>query len=75
MKILYVWEVLAPISYVATVTLGGSLSQSYSYITQTGSEMIETGAPNKSLLDALFPVYDRLVGFFSSPLRTRNKTL
>jgi hypothetical protein len=73
MKILSVRGVFAPISYVATVTLGGSLR--HRHMKQTGSDVVETGASNKSLLDALFPVYARLSGFISSGLRARTKTI
>lgn len=75
MKILSVWGVLAPISYVSTVTLDGSLRHSHRYVKRTGSDMVETGAPKKLLLVALFRFYDQRVGFFSSRLRARNKTL
>ena len=73
MKILSVRGVFAPISYVATVTLGGSLR--HRYIEITGCDIVETGASNTLLLDALFPVYDRLSGFIGSGFRARKKSI
>jgi len=63
-RILSVCGTLAPILYVATVALGGAIRPGYSHIAQAVSELIETGAPNKALLDALFIIYNLMVGLF-----------
>jgi len=63
-RILSVCGALAPILYVMTVALAGAIRPGYSHIAQAVSELIETGAPNKALLDALFIIYNLLVGLF-----------
>ena len=63
-RILSVCGALAPILYVMTVAWGGATRPGYSHIAQAVSELIETGAPNKALLDALFIIYNLLVGLF-----------
>jgi len=63
-RILSICGALAPILYVMTVALGGAIRPGYSHIAQAVSELIETGAPNKALLDALFIIYNLLVGLF-----------
>ncbi len=57
-RILSIGGALAPILYVMTVALGGAIRPGYSHIAQAVSELIETGAPNKALLDALFIIYN-----------------
>src|SRR6266498_2022575 len=52
--------ILAPLVYVAAVILGGVLRPGYSHIAQYVSELIETGAPNKALLNPLFALYNIL---------------
>jgi hypothetical protein len=52
--------ILAPIVYAAAVVLGGILRPGYSHISQFVSELIAAGAPNKSLLDPLFALYNLL---------------
>lgn len=47
-----------PVVYVLTVILGGVLRPGYSHVSQAVSDLIATGAPNKSLLDLLFALYN-----------------
>jgi len=61
-RILSICGALAPILYIMTMVLGGAIRPGYSHIAQAVSELIETGAPNKALLDALFIIYNLLVG-------------
>ncbi len=55
---------LATIVYVGTVILGGAIRPGYSHIAQYVSELIAAGAPNKSILDPLFALYNLLVAVF-----------
>jgi len=57
--------ILATAVYVITVILGGILTPEYSHISQAVSDLIAAGAPNKSLLDLLFALYNLLVIAFS----------
>lgn len=59
-KILTLSGVLAPLAYVMAVIVGGILRPGYSHIAQYVSELIETGAPNKAILDPLFAIYNIL---------------
>lgn len=73
-KILMLCGILAPVVYVATVILGGILRPGYSHVSQAVSELIATGAPNKSLLDALFAIYNFLTVAFGIGLFLRVRT-
>jgi len=64
-KILMLGGILAPIVYVLTVILGGVIRPGYSHISQAVSDLIATEAPNKSLLDPLFALYNLLVIAFA----------
>jgi hypothetical membrane protein len=59
-RILMLCGVLAPTVYAVTVVLGGILRPDYSHISQFVSELIAAGAPNKTLLDPLFALYNLL---------------
>lgn len=59
-KFLMFSGVLAPLTYVLAVVIGGILRPGYSHITQYVSELIEAGAPNKAILDPLFSIYNIL---------------
>lgn len=59
-KVLMLSGVLAPVIYSLSVVVGGILRPGYSHIAQYVSELIETGAPNKALLDPLFAIYNIL---------------
>jgi hypothetical protein len=62
---------LAPVVYVVTLILGGLLRPGYSHISQAVSDLIASGAPNKSLLDPLFAIYNLLTVAFGSELFKR----
>jgi hypothetical protein len=63
-RILFLFGIAAPLLYVATVILGGALRPGYNHLSMAVSELIEAGAPNKTLLDALFCAYNvLLIGF------------
>jgi hypothetical protein len=53
--------ILSPIIYVVTVAIGGILDPSYSQIGKTVSELVQRGAPNRDLLNALLVVYNILI--------------
>ena len=69
-KLLFLSGMLAPVVYVSAVTVGGLKRPGYSHRSHFVSELIEKGAPNKSLLNPLFALYNLLtiafgVGFFT----------
>jgi len=45
--------IIAPILYLLMVIIGGALSPSYSHISDTVSELLVSGAPNKAILNTL----------------------
>jgi hypothetical membrane protein len=59
-RLLALCGILAPLVYIGTVILGGFLRPEYSHISQAVSDLIATRAPNKSLLDPLFAIYNLL---------------
>jgi len=63
-RLLLFCGILAPVVYVGTVIVGGAIRPGYSHIAQAVSELIESGAPNKPVLDALFIVYNLLASAF-----------
>jgi hypothetical protein len=56
--------VLAALAYVAAVLVGGLLRPGYDHLVEPVSELMAAGAPNKTLLDVLFLVYNGLVIVF-----------
>ena len=76
-KVLMLCGILAPVIYVITVILGGALRPEYSHVSQAVSDLVAAEAPNKSLLDPLFGIYNVLtfafgVGLFQY-VRTDNQ--
>ena len=57
--------ILATLVYCIAVAIGGAIRPGYSHISQFISELIATGAPNKSLLDLMFAVYNILTTVFA----------
>lgn len=57
-RTLYLAGALAPVLYLITVILGASLRADYSHISNAISELLLVGAPNKTLLDTLFILYN-----------------
>jgi peptidoglycan biosynthesis protein MviN/MurJ (putative lipid II flippase) len=64
-KVLAVCGLLAPLLYVFTVVLGGIVTPNYSHASSAISELIETGASYKTLLDPLFDLYNILIILFA----------
>lgn len=69
-KIFMLCGMLAPVVYVIAVIIGGILRPGYSHKSQFVSELIESGAPNKSLLNPLFALYNLLTIAFGIGLFT-----
>jgi hypothetical membrane protein len=67
-KYLLVCGVLAPLLYVGAVILGGLLRPGYSHVAHAISELIAAGAPNTTLLNPLFTLYDLLLAIFGTGL-------
>ncbi len=60
-KLFALCGILSPLVYIVAVALGGILDPSYSHVTKTVSELVQLGAPNRELLNALFVVYNVLI--------------
>ncbi|MGD2156036.1 MAG: DUF998 domain-containing protein [Anaerolineales bacterium] len=56
-KILYVFGMLIPVTYIFMYILGGVLRPDYSHISNSVSELLSPGAPNKSLLMVIQTIY------------------
>src|SRR5690349_24806688 len=67
-KYLLFCGMLAALIYIGTVILGGLLRPGYSHITHAISELIAAGAPNTTLLNPLFTLYDLLLAAFGAGL-------
>jgi hypothetical protein len=63
-KTLYVCGMLIPITYIFLYILGGALRPGYSHISNSVSELLSPGAPNKSLLIIIQTIYALLHVFF-----------
>jgi hypothetical protein len=74
-KILMLCGMLAPMVDVIAVISGGILRPSYSHRSQFVSELIESGASNKSLLNPLFALYNLLTIAFGIGLFTRVRAM
>jgi hypothetical protein len=57
LKTLYVFGMLIPITYIFMYILGGALRPGYSHISNSVSELLSPGAPNKSLLVIIQTIY------------------
>ena len=63
-KSLRILGIIAPITYIITVILGGAITTGYSHAVQAISELTATGSQHKTLLDILFSGYNiMLIGF------------
>ena len=56
-KIFYVFGMLIPITYIFMYVLGGALRPGYSHISNSVSELLTPGSPNKSLLVVIQSIY------------------
>ena len=61
MNVLALCGILASVLYVVALVVGNILDPSYSQVGKTISELIERGAPNRDLLNAIFIIYNVLV--------------
>jgi hypothetical protein len=61
LKVLALCGILAPVLYIAALIVGNILDPSYSQVGKTVSEIIERGAPNRDLLNAIFIIYNILL--------------
>ena len=71
LKVLAFCGILAPILYMAALIVGNILDPSYSQVGKTVSELIERGAPNLDLLNAIFVIYNILLIPFAFGLYSR----
>ena len=58
----------AAVVYAFTVILGGIMRPGYSHLSQAVSELIEEGAPNTTILNLLFLLYNLLTALFAGGL-------
>jgi hypothetical protein len=56
-RTLYVFGMLIPITYVFLYILGGALRPGYSHISNSVSELLSPGSPNKALLAFIQAIY------------------
>ena len=63
-RYLLICGLLAPLVYVGAVILGGLLRPGYSHVAHAISELIAAGAPNTTLLNPPFTLYDILLAAF-----------
>ncbi len=63
-KIFYLCGMFVPLTYIFMYILGGALRPGYSHISNSVSELLSPGAPNKSLLDVLNVTFALLYAFF-----------
>ncbi len=63
-KIFYLSGMLYPLLYIFMYILGGALRPGYSHISDSVSELLSPGSPNKSLLDILNVTYALLIILF-----------
>ena len=57
-KLFFLCGMLAPLVYVGAVIIGGAKRPGYNHLSRFVSELLEAGAPNKSLLNPLFALYN-----------------
>lgn len=63
-KIFSVFGMLVPPVYIFMYILGGALRPGYSHISDSVSELLSPGAPNKSLLDVVNGIFALLYTLF-----------
>ena len=64
-RVFFLCGLVAALLYVAVVVAGGIMRPGYDHLSMAVSELIAAGAPQKSLLDALFIVYNGLLIVFA----------
>ena len=63
-RLLSICGVIAPVLFVFMSILGGALRPGYSHLSDTVSELLSPGAPNKALLDTFYTTFTLLMGLF-----------
>jgi hypothetical membrane protein len=63
-KIFYMCGMLVPLAYIAMYVIGGALRPGYSQISDSVSELLSPGSPNKSLLYILNLIFALLYTLF-----------
>lgn len=56
LRIISVSGIIAPIIFVITIVVGGLMAPGYSHLSQSISELVMSGAPNKLYLDISFSI-------------------
>ena len=64
-KVWLLGGIIAPVTYLVAVVVGGIIRPGYSHYSEAISELIATGSPNKALLDPLFTVYNLMALAFA----------
>jgi hypothetical protein len=65
LKILLVCGIFAPLLYISTDILAGTLYAGYSFTSQAVSELFAIGSPTSHLVVPLFTIYDMLLIAFA----------
>ena len=55
-KTISIFGIIAPIIFVVTIVVGGLITPGYSHLSQSISELVISGAPNKLYLDISFSI-------------------
>jgi len=63
-KTLFLCGMLVPFTYICLYVLGGALRPGYSHISESVSELLSPGAPNKKLLDIINITFATLLTLF-----------
>ena len=79
-KILYLCGMLVPLVYFFMYVLGGMLRPGYSHLTESVSELLSPGSPNKSVLDIINIIFAMFytvfgIGVFLFVLSSEHNTL
>jgi hypothetical protein len=63
-RLSYLLGLLAPLLFVFTVILGGTLRPGYSHVLDTMNELFSPGSPNRQLLSALYTIFAVMLSIF-----------
>ena len=56
LKVISLFGIIAPIIFIITIIVGGVITSGYSHLSQSVSELVMSGAPNKLYLDIPFSI-------------------
>jgi len=56
LRVISLFGIIAPIIFIITITVGGVITSGYSHLSQSVSELVISGAPNKLYLDIPFSI-------------------